>query len=206
MSITLKSGASTDLVSVDQTSKAIRASIYNSDGSIAENRTTYRASNTTTTAVVAGTAPFFILYGSATRTVKVRRVFYTGTVGVAAVNVPVVLAKYSTAPTGGTPSTLTQVPLDSGNGTPATLSLCQLYTSAPTAGTLVGALEVKRGLHNITGAVATVDFLFDYRNMGILDSQEPIVLNGITEGIALFYATTPGNATAVNVWCEWTEE
>ena len=175
---------------------------YDSRGQYIGQKVTYRASTQGVVTLVSGTAPFFTIYGSATKTVRIQRIFFTGTIATTAANAILNLNKYSTARSGGTASAITATPLDSASGA-ATVTDLQLYTAAPTAGTLVGTIEARRCLLNVTGAVATQDVLFDFRNVG---ENEALVLRGTTQGIGLLFQTAPGNAVAGTLWVEWTEE
>jgi len=163
---------------------------------------TYRGSTTTTLTAPTGTAPFFAITGSATRIITVQRITFAATIAVAAANVIITVSKTSTSITGGTKTNLVQVPTDSTN--PAgSAAICGFYTAAPTAGTLVGVIETRRVLLNVTGAVATVDVIIDFRAIA---EAEGIILRGIAQGIELAYAVDPGNTTAVTLTVEWTEE
>lgn len=200
----IKSGASTDQLTIDPTSKAARVSIYASDGTYVGQKATYRASTIGTITVVSGTAPFFTIYGSATKTIRIRRIWYSATIATAAANVIILVSKRSSTPTGGTSTALTMTNVDS-NDAAATATNVQVYTAAPTAGTLVGTLETRRANLLVTGAVATPDLIFDF-TAGGNDNIKAAVLRGTAQGIDLSYQTAPGNTTAVTITVEWTEE
>lgn len=163
-------------------------------------RSTYRASSIGTIAIVSGTAPFFSLYGSASKIIRLRRLFFTGTIATAAANVILLLSKRSTAISSGTPVGLTEVPMDAND--PAPTAVAEAYTAAPTPGTLVATLEVRRALLAVTGAVATPEVLFDFTTPG----AKPPVLRGVAQGLDLSFQTAPGNVVAGSLWAEWTEE
>lgn len=175
---------------------------YDGRGQYIGQKATYRASTQGVVTLVSGTAPFFTIYGSSTKTVRIQRIFFTGTIATAAANAILNLNKYSSARSGGTASAITATPLDANSGA-ATVTDAQMYTAAPTAGTLVGTIEARRCLLNVTGAVATQDILFDFRNRG---ENEAVVLRGTTQGLGLLFQTAPGNAVAGTLWVEWTEE
>lgn len=200
----IKSGASTDQLTIDPASKAARVTIYSSDGTYVGQKATYRASTIGTITVVSGTAPFFTIYGSATKTIRIRRIWYSATIATAAANVIILASKRSSTPTGGTSTALTMTPIDA-NDAAATATNVQVYTAAPTAGTLVGTLETRRANLLVTGAVATPDLIFDFTAGGNNNIKAP-VLRGATQGLDLSYQTAPGNTTAVTITVEWTEE
>lgn len=163
-------------------------------------RNTIRASTVGTVALVSGTAPFFSLYGSATKLVRLRRLFFVGTIATAAANVILALSKRSTAISAGTPSAMTALPMDANDTAPT--ALAQAFTAAPTPGTLVATLQQMRALLNITGAVATQDVLFDFTQIG----AKPPTLRGVAQGVDLSFAVAPGNIVQGAMWAEWTEE
>lgn len=170
---------------------------------------TYRASTATAQSGVvvaaASAAPFFAIQGSATKTVTVHRIYVSGATTTAVGYLVYVLAKYSTAITAGTATALTKTPLDSTSAA-STVNLCNVYTAAPTAGTLVGTLSTKRTLSQATVAAAAgiPDIVeFDFRTLGSPTSG--IVLRGIAEGLALNFGAAPATAATVSVTVEWTE-
>ena len=87
----------------------------------------------------ASATDIFEIKGSATKTVKILRVFVLASRSAAGGNIALSLMKRSTANTGGTSTAVTVVPFDSNNAA-ATCS-AKYYTANPTTGTLVGALH-----------------------------------------------------------------
>lgn len=61
----LKSGASSDQLTIGAVSKAARVTLYDDAGISLSQRAAYRAASIATSTVVSGTAPFFTFYGSA---------------------------------------------------------------------------------------------------------------------------------------------
>jgi hypothetical protein len=200
----IKSGASSDQLSIDATSKAARVTLYDTSGNSLAQQATYRASTSMTVAAAASaTAPFFVIYGSSSKVIRVQRVVVSGPSTTTAAIQGFELIKYSTAPSGGTATALTQVPLDSAS--PAgTSSLCQVYTAAPTAGTAVGTLGSIRMINKSTTVVDGSEmsfYEFDFREYG---RNTPIILRSTSHGVGLeLHVAT---ATTVAVFVEWTEE
>ena len=111
----IKSGATTDLLTIGATSKAARVTLYDDLGASMGRQRTYRASTIIplVTAVTANRTIWNII-GSATTTVTIKKIRISGVSIATAVNYVVFnLVKYSTATTGGTSTTLVAVPLDS---------------------------------------------------------------------------------------------
>lgn len=201
----IKSGASSDQLTIDATSKAARVTLYNSDGSYNGEKATYRAA-TIDGLVTATTAdqPFFLIEGSATKTITVKRIAVSGATLTAVAYLMVNVTKHSTAASGGTSTTLTGVPVDSTFA--AATATVKAYTAAPTGGTLVGTVASQRILAQATTAAAAGiprDWLFDF---GDMPETKGIVLRGTTQGLALVWATAPGSAVTLAVDIEWTEE
>jgi hypothetical protein len=150
---------------------------------------------------VAGTAPFFAISGGPNNFVKIKRVRVSGITLTAVGYLSLVLSKYSTAPTGGTPSVATKVPLLS-NYPASDAAICQGYTAAPTAGTLVGEIGAKRVLGQATTAAAAgipqeLEFTFD-------DSNAPVLLSA-AEVLALRFSAAPASAPTLSIEVEWEE-
>lgn len=189
---------------VDTTSRAHRVTLYDPRGNSMAQKATYRAAtDPTVVAAASATAPFFVIYGSASKTLRVQMVRVTGSTTTTLAAQGVTLRKYSTAPSGGTIVALTQVPLDSTNAA-ATASLCQVYTAAPTAGTTLGVIGSVRFLNKsatIVDGSPMHDTIFEFRPG---DEVEAVVLRGTTQGIGLQLHVATATTCAVTVM--WTEE
>jgi hypothetical protein len=143
---------------------------------------------------------FFAIRGSATKIIKIIKIRLSG---YATANniIDLALVKRSTANTSGTPTTLTNVPLDSVN--PAATAVAVTYAAAPTVGTLVGnicacqvELPAKSG---VGGYILRWDF---WHNGG-----GPVILRGTNEMATLnAYGTSFPAGTNLNITLEWIEE
>lgn len=164
-------------------------------------------SGTGYTTVVASPTDICLLNGSATKTVKVRRVILGGI----ATNVgsfPIAIVKRSTANSGGTPAAVTEVPYDSVNSLTPTVANAATaamitYTTNPTTGTSVGVVADPMLTFNNATTGISGNSMLEYR-FGQLGS--PIVLRGVAQGLAV-----NGNAVSITggiLQCtfEWTEE
>jgi len=200
----IKSGASSDQLTIDATAKAARIIKYDTRGNVLQPQPTYRACTADTVAAAASaTAPFFVIYGSASTVVQIQRIVVSGATTTTLAIQGVSVIKYSTAPSGGTATALTQIPLDS-NFSAATVATCQVYTAAPTAGTAIGRIASRRFLNKSTTVVdgaASHETVFDFRGQ---DVAFPVTLRGTSQGIGLqLHVAT---ATTLTVEVEWTEE
>ena len=206
MGVNIVSGATSDLLTVDPTSKAARVSLYASNGEYLGEKNTYRAATTAVFAAPAGTTPFFALQGSSSKIIRIQRIRICGLTLTSVAYLNLNLAKYSTAISGGTPTALTMTPLDS-SAPAATASLVNVYTAAPTAGSKVGDVATSRTLAQATTAAAAGipddDIIFDFRNIG---EPSPVVLRSTSEGIALYFTAAPATAVTMALEIEWTEE
>lgn len=171
---------------------------------------TYRAGTATAQSGVvvtaASAAPFFCIQGSATKTIVIQRLFISGGTLTAVAYVAYVVAKYSSAVSGGTATALTQTPMDANSGA-ATANLVNVYTAAPTAGSLVGTVSVKRTLLQATTAAAAgiPDVVeFDFRTLGSENSG--VYLRGTAQGLCANFGAAPATAVTIALVVEWTEE
>lgn len=202
----IQSGTGTDLLGVGAVSKAARVTPYDSLGNDRGTKATYRAATASTVAAAASTQPFFIIQGSATKTIIVQRITISGASLTAVAYAAYQARKFSTAISGGTPVTLTQTPVDA-NSAAATANLCQVYTAAPTQGTLVGTIEEQRVLLQATTAAAAgiPDIVvFDFRTTG--SENTGVYLRGTSQGLGIGFGAAPGSAVTLSVMVEWTEE
>jgi len=168
-------------------------------------KATYRAAIPNNFAAAAGAAMFFVITGSGTKTLRIRRIRATSPTLTTQEFNSIVMEKWSTAPTGGTATTLTQVPLDS-NSAAATATLCQVYTAAPTEGTLVGTLGTVRALLEATAAaVADNPMTADWDFRAMSEAEQP-TLRGTAQAISLAFGAAPGSAVTMGIEVEWTEE
>jgi hypothetical protein len=125
------------------------------------------------------TGDIYCISGSATRAVHIKgvRISALGT----GTQTLVKLNKYSSAPTGGTPTTApTLVPNDSQNA-PATATVTA-YTTAPTSGTLVGTFRSQYiAVVATSGATTSQPALFQFS----VYWDQPIVLHGTGENMCV---------------------
>jgi hypothetical protein len=166
-------------------------------------KATYSGAVTGLLPTAAASTGLLILTGSATKTVRLTRVYAAATLATTAVFVDFQVAKYSTVATGGTAATVTAVPHDS-NSPAATASLSSYTGAGPTLGTLVGVITSYKVLGPVTGtpvAFNVMDVSFGNR-----PAQCP-VLRGVAQQIALTANNvTFGTAPNVDAGFEWTEE
>lgn len=166
---------------------------------------TYTANTATKIVSAAGTAPFFAICGSSTKTLRVRQIIIDYTVATTALHVDPILQKTSTAPSGGTSTDLTQVPLDSSYAA-GTSNLAKIYTVLPTTGTVVGVISAQMSFAQVTatvtsGSVPARQFVFR-----ALNESDAIVLRGTAQCVQAAFGTTTTNAPTVTVSVLWTEE
>jgi hypothetical protein len=202
----IKSGASSDNLTIDATSKAARVTLYDVEGNPLSKKATYRAS-TLTAFVPAVTAarPIFLIEGSASKTITVKRISFSGASLTAVQYLSINVSKYSTAASGGTSTSAPMVPLDS-NSAAATAAFVRYYTAVPTAGTLVGDIASVRFLAQATTAAAggpTFAYTF---NFGDITESGGVVLRGTSQGLALSFPTAPASTITLSADIEWTEE
>lgn len=160
-------------------------------------------------APAASTTDLFEIYGSGTKTIKVLRVelTYRGATAAASMDACYLLRR-STANTSGTSATLTNIKLDTNNG--SATAVAKSYTANPTTGTLVGNLATNYLTGALDGGSTVIQpaavgryVLFDAKLAG-----QPIVLRGTGEGVVVnFNGTAPKMGTPkLGITFYWTEE
>lgn len=199
----IKSGATSDLLTVDPTSKAIFASRYQTSELLwMESYNIYSAVQIKT-----GASGFasdnFSIYGSGTKTISVLRILF----GISSeagsdFSQTIAIIKRSTANSGGTPTTLTNVPLDSNE--PAATATVTKYSGNPTLGTTVGTVwrgKVQCGQLGDAGIdSAAISFNVDFVKM----FGKPVLLRGSNQGLGLnFGSNALQDCQASFIWAEY---
>ena len=156
---------------------------------------TYRATVIALTPAAA-TTDLFVITGSATKQIRVRRLHCDG-IATAAGTTLLQIVKRSTADTAGTSTAPTAVALNSTN--PAAGATIAAYTANPTLGTTVGAIATEEFTSGTTSA-ASFPADFDFSNQNV-------VLNGATQALAVnANGATFGAGTALTCYAEWSEQ
>ncbi len=165
--------------------------------SITTNIPSYAAGSTAVANTGAGN--LLCIYGSATKTIYVN-VAHATAIATAAIEVPVSIIKYSTAPSGGTGSALTNVPLDSNNA--AATATVTAYTVSPTPGTAVGTVGAHIVAVGVQGNTASnTEALWEYG----IRADQALVLRGTTQG-ACINVGAAGAGGSWAVYFKWTEQ
>lgn len=202
----IKSGASSDQLTIDPTSKAARVTLYNNDGTYNGEKATYRASTIIPfVPAVTINIPWFLIEGSSSKTIVVKRIAISGATLTAVAYLAVNVVKFSTAASGGTATSAPMVPVDS-SFPAATAAFVKYYTAVPTAGTIVGNIATSRTLFQATVAAAAGlprDFVFDF---GDMPETKGVVLRGVSQGLGLIWPVAPATTVTIAVDIEWTEE
>jgi len=205
----IKSGASTDQLTVDATSKAARVTPYDAAGLAQCGVQTYVAA-VTATASAAGTGVLFNIKGSATKTVRVSRIRINATVATTVIIAAFLLAKRTVAGAGGTAVVITPVSADS-NNTAATAT-ANLFSALATAGTGGGIIDIKSMLVPIVSSTTadagaaggqTIDFIAP---IGLDGRMQPWVLRGVAESLEVSTLATVTNTPTYAISAFFTEE
>lgn len=171
-----------------------------------QKQATYRASTSAVfVPAVTAAVPFFTIYGSASKTIKVQSIVVSGITLTAVAYINIGLRKYSTAATGGTSTgSPTATPLDSTSA--AATATVLAYTAIPTAGTTVGDISSRRVLgQSTTAAAAGIPQIVDFDFSPTGDTNSP-VLRGTAQGLGLYFITAPATTISCLIRVEWTEE
>lgn len=201
----IKSGTTSDQLTIDATSKAARVTLYNNDGSYGAEKPIYRASTIIPlVAAITVNVPFFNIIGSATKTVTIKRIAISGATLTAVGYFTVNVVRLSSASSSGTSTTLVNIQMDTND--PAATAVVKAYTVAPTPGALVGTIATNRCLWQATVAAAaglTRDYLFEF---GDMPETKGIRLRGTSQEMALLFPVVLTTAGTLSVDIEWTEE
>ena len=165
---------------------------------------TYRAASAFTTPAASTTDFWEIKYGS--NKIKILKIEYcfSGTFGTAT-GQQAFLIKRSTANTGGTATTETNIPVNSASA--AATAVVKTYTANPTTGTSIG--RVKSFCHagdfyiNGSGGYSLFPSRVVYE-CGPM--EEPITLNSSGETLAMNFNGSTASGTPIAVTVTWTEE
>lgn len=207
----IKSGASSDQMTVDATSKASRSTEYDTAGRAiaAQSKQTYSASGSFTP--VATPTDLVTIYGSATKTIRVLSM-QIGTVNTAAGSQIFHLIKRSAVNTTGTFVAGTAVPHDSTNG--AATATVGHYTANPGGlGAAVGTLNIKK----VASTVVTPTSFAGVREESQVEMlpkaaeghflHQPVTLIGVAQGLAINFNGVALVAGQIHTWSiTWTEE
>lgn len=200
----IKSGATSDQLTIDVTSKAARITSYDVEGVQRGIKSSYRVAAGSLVAA-ASAAPFLAVVGSGTKTIRVQRIRISGPTLTAVAYNAFEACKYSTDHTGGTSTTPAITPSDSTDA--AATAVVRQYTAAPTAGTLTGIIGSTRTLLQATTAAAAGVFdrpvEFDFRNQGSADEG---VIRGAAQNISIGFQAAPATAVTLAWEVEFTEE
>lgn len=206
MSITIKSGATSDTLTVDATSKAGRVTNYDTAGRVlsADSKATYSAGTALFTSPATPT-DMFIINGSASKTVRIISLKMGVWAQTAAGVNTYYLIRRTSANSGGTAVTTTIVKHDTNDG--AATAVAQHYTANPTTGSSSGQIATWK----IGSPISTslVEFsTHELLPMSIDGMYRPIVLRGTAEGLAVNFngAALPGGAANCCFTVTWTEE
>jgi hypothetical protein len=161
-------------------------------------KATYVASGTVVP--VTGCTDLVTIIGSATRTVKLIRVLFSGTILTTAINGSVSLVKRSTADTAGTSTAPAIIPLDSLNA--AATAVLAAYTANPTLGTTVGTIWQAKYLYQPAATGNPTVLTIDFNQLG-----QAGTLRGVVQQIALnLNAVAFASAGSVDYSFVFTEE
>lgn len=200
----IKSGATTDQLTIDATSKAARVTAYDNSGSILYRQQSY-VGGVTATASAAGTGVLANIKGSATKTVKVYRIRVLATVATTVIITTFLLAKRTVAGSGGTPVVVSPLGVDT-NNTAATATM-NLFSALATAGTGGGIIDMQTALIPLTSSTtlttACIDFVAPVGTDGAL---QPWVLRGVAESLEIATLATMTNTPTFGLSAFWTEE
>lgn len=198
----IQSGAGATSLTVDPTSTAARATLYDASGNvITGQRATYRLVMKAITPVGSATAPFFALQGSNTKTVMILRVRYSATAATGIAG-DIWGAKFGTLTGGTIAGTPTIAAMDSAD--PAASAVASLYTAVATTATLVDGFAFADRYETVTAAVSVSPAVSEHI-FSLDDWARGLTLHGTTQyfGLGISAAGTTPVADAFVEWIEY---
>lgn len=201
MAISIVSGAGSDQLTVDATSKAGRVTLYNIDGSVLSEQATYRAIDKAATTVGSATSPFLVLQGSGTKTIKIIRVRFSSTAATGTV-ADFWLSKFTTISGGTTRTAPTIAKADSNDGNAT--AVVSAYSTVPSTATQADGFWSSIRYEVVTAAVTVLPELVDLE-YGTNFYSRALTLRGTGQyfGIGISAAgTTPVSDTMIE-WIEY---
>jgi hypothetical protein len=147
----------------------------------------------------------FTITGSASRTVRIKKVSFSGT-QTTSNDQAILLIKRSTADTGGTSAAVTAVPNDSNDAAASATALS--YTANPTLGTTVGTVRSTKLLVTGDAPGNNGQYFWSEKVWTFGDNgDKEIILRGTAEVLAVnLNATATMAGSSLNIDIEWTEE
>lgn len=135
--------------------------------------------------------------GSATKTIRIKRVRITGTTTSGSpIGINIRIIKRSAANTGGTSVNDTEVPYDSSS--PAATATVVHYTANPSAlGTAVGDIACSRTSFTQSGLTGG-DLIYDF-------TENPIILHGTSQILAVNFNSVTVTGSNICIVFEWAE-
>lgn len=196
----IKSGATTDELTVDPTSKAARVTLYSPTGEALSERITYRAVDKGATTVGSATSPFFVLQGSATKTIRIARIRFSSTAatGTAA---DFWVSKFTTISGGTTRTapTIAKADSDDGNAT----GVVSVYSTVPATATQADGFWTAVRYEVVTAAVTVQPELVDLE-YGTNNHGKPLVLRGTGQYLGVGISAA-GTTPVHDLMVEWIE-
>ena len=164
---------------------------------------TYSASATNFVPPASATDVFTIT-GSATKTIKINDFgFSSTTTAGSGIALGISFIKRSTADSGGTSVTATNVPHDSANA--AATAVVRHYTANPTLGTSVGSIRSRRIIVPAAGSNGSGTAGGSEEEFNVRPGQ-PIILRGVTEQFCINLNGTSITGPVSAAFVEWVEE
>lgn len=139
------------------------------------------------------------LIGSSTKTIRVRRIIFSGITTSTVATDAISVIKRSTAATTGVSVVMTNVPYSSTSS--SATAVAEYFTTNPTVGTVVGAVAESLYTFGLTTSVmANKELVFEFGRLA-----SPVFLRGTGQNLAV---SLNSNTVAGPVTCtfEWTED
>lgn len=162
---------------------------------------TYSATSAIAFSAANNATDIFGIQGSASKTVRILRMTFHATQTTAG-TINLLVIKRSTATTGGTSATATNVAHDS-NDAAGTATVLNWTVNPTTLGTSVGNVRAGRVFVPAPASVTTTQpYVYDFTQL----PEKGIILRGTGQGLYFNLNATTVTGNLITCWCEWTEE
>lgn len=159
-------------------------------------KNTYAGAVTITPATAA--TDIACLSGSSTKTIRITEVRVSA-IGTTANTIPLRFILRSTADSGGTSETVTDVPYSTSS--PGGTAVLTAYTANPTTGTSIGPIKIDRLTAALLGTIGT-QTIWDFGNK----PAQAVILQGTSNLACINFNSSSITGGSVSFSYEWTEE
>lgn len=202
----IKSGGSTDQLSINATSNAAVTTEYDPSGYNRSTKATFYISSNNTTSSATTAEPFVIVEGTDNKTLIIQRIIVSGITNASGPTYrSIKISKFSTPISLGGAANTNPTRVKNDQYSPSPLGpVMKLITGSPTGGDLTGLIACRRIMDQPAAAAAgrIPEIIFDFRSKN--SENTGVYLRSVSEGIGIGWSAAVADTLSVTV--EWTQE